>query len=245
MFLPKRKKTAADHSLAISSLKSAIKKWRRTLFELAGSDKYSRFALNELDRKLARHVPFRNGVFIEAGANDGLVQSNTYWFERFQGWRGILIEPVPAKADACRRNRPKALVVNAALVASDDVKSVRMKTANLMAFVSNSFTRPEDEAKHLESAISVQGLGIVEEIDVPARRMSAILDDLKVSHIDVLSLDVEGYEIEALRGLDTDRHRPGLILVETKDIEGVLDVLSHRYRIIEQLSHHDYLLQTS
>src|SRR6516225_8771930 len=79
---------------------------RRTVFEWMGSDRYSRLALNGLDKKLNAHIDIRNGFFVEAGANDGLAQSNTYWFEQFRGWRGLLIEAVPEKAAACRRNRP-------------------------------------------------------------------------------------------------------------------------------------------
>src|SRR5437588_12223158 len=76
--------------------------WRRGLFEQFGSDRYSHLALNDLDRKLSKYLDYRSGTFIEAGANDGLKQSNTYWFERFRNWRGILVEAVPEKAEECR-----------------------------------------------------------------------------------------------------------------------------------------------
>jgi hypothetical protein len=118
-----------------------------------------------------------------------------------------------------------------------------MKTANLMAFVSNSFDRVEDEQRHLHYAIEVQHLESVAEIEVTARTLSSILAELDATHIDLLSLDVEGYEVEALRGLDTDRHRPRFILVETKHLPEVLDALRDRYQAIDQLSHHDHLLK--
>src|SRR5450631_929326 len=92
---------------------------RRPLYEMFGSDRYSHLALNDLDQKLKRYLDFENGFFIEAGGNDGLTQSNTYWFERFRGWRGILVEAVPDQARRCAKNRPRADIVNAALVAAD------------------------------------------------------------------------------------------------------------------------------
>ena len=49
----------------------------------------------------ARHLTRRGGVFVEAGANDGYAQSNTYYFERMRGWSGVLIEPVPELAHHC------------------------------------------------------------------------------------------------------------------------------------------------
>jgi FkbM family methyltransferase len=225
------------------SFRARVKTWRRQLFEMFGSSRYSRFALNDLDRKLEKYLTFRDGIFIEAGANDGLTQSNTYWFERFRGWRGLLVEAVPAKAQACRRNRSRARVVNSALVGSNAVTSVRMKTADLMAFVAGGTGTPEEEARHLRSAIEVQKLKTVEEIEVPAQRLSRILDAQGMTRVDLFSLDVEGYEIEVLKGLDLDRHLPTFILVETKNLSGVLEALKHRYRRIDQFSHHDYLLR--
>lgn len=61
------------------------------------------------------------------------------------------------------------------------------------------------------------------------------------THIDFLSLDVEGYELHVLQGLDLIRHRPTWILIETAALEHVLELL-RMYEVVEQMSHHDYLL---
>jgi hypothetical protein len=60
-----------------------------------------RFALDNLDVKLERYLDFDGGTFVEAGANDGVAQSNTLYFEWRRGWRGLLIEP-------CRSSRKTA-----------------------------------------------------------------------------------------------------------------------------------------
>ena len=51
-------------------------------------------ALNYIDDKLEKYLDFRNGFFVEAGAYDGVDQSNTYYLEKEKGWNGILIEPI-------------------------------------------------------------------------------------------------------------------------------------------------------
>ena len=49
---------------------------RRVVCESMGNARYSRPALNDLDRKLSRWLDFESGFFIEAGANDGFAQSS-------------------------------------------------------------------------------------------------------------------------------------------------------------------------
>ena len=217
---------------------------RRPLFEAFGSDRYSYLALNELDRKLRKYVDFTGGSFIEAGGNDGLSQSNSYWFERFRGWRGLLIEAVPEQAALCRQNRPKAEVVNAALVADANIKSVKIKSARLMAFIPGTRT-VDEEAAHLKAAMEVQGMTEVPEIEVPATTLATILDRRGAKPADLFSLDVEGYEVPVLEGMNVERHRPRWILVETRNLPQVLAVLKGHYRQIDQFSHHDFLLATN
>ncbi len=45
-------------------------------------------ALDDIDIELERHLPRRGGYFVEAGANDGITFSNSYYFEKIKGWRG-------------------------------------------------------------------------------------------------------------------------------------------------------------
>jgi FkbM family methyltransferase len=229
-------------AFGINRARKLYRRFRRPVCEFFGSDRYSHLALNDLDHKLKKYLDFDSGFFIEAGGNDGLLQSNTYWFEKFRGWRGILVEAVPDQARLCSRNRPRAQVINAALVADAATKSVQIKAAHLMAFIPGTRTAAEEDA-HLQSAIHAQQLKHVPEIEVPAATLAAILDRQGRRRVDFFSLDVEGYEIPVLRGMDADKHRPQLILVETKDVQGVLAALKNHYRTIDQLSHHDYLLK--
>lgn len=83
---------------------------------------YRRFfpyaSLNSLDRKIAKYLP-DSGIFIEAGANDGLNQSNTLFLARVRSWQGILVEPVPRLFERCKKNRTESFCVNAALVSPE------------------------------------------------------------------------------------------------------------------------------
>jgi hypothetical protein len=80
---------------------------------------------------------------------------------------------------------------------------------------------------------------------VPARTLSSLLDEMDAPEVDLLSLDVEGHEPQALRGLDLDRHAPRFVLVEIHDMatgrEPIEAILGHRYVAVEQLSPVDML----
>jgi len=54
----------------------------------------------------------QNGTYIELGALDGNLYSNTKFFEEQFGWKGILIEPHPNKFELLQKNRPNNYLFN-------------------------------------------------------------------------------------------------------------------------------------
>ncbi|HEX3909318.1 MAG TPA: FkbM family methyltransferase [Solirubrobacteraceae bacterium] len=223
----------------ILSWKLARVRARREAAETVGQDHLSKPALHQLDVKLNAIIDRDGGFFIEAGANDGFTQSNTYWLERFRGWRGLLVEPMPELAAEARLSRPQATVVQCALVSQETGEKVRMRFGDLMSMV--------DGARESGWTDFGTALGWRDqyELDVQGRTLSALLDEIGAPEIDLLSLDVEGFEGPALRGLDLGRHAPRYILVEIHDRERdrppVEEVLAERYVAHEWLSEWDLL----
>lgn len=206
---------------------------------------YRRFfpytSLNSLDKKIERYLP-ANGIFIEAGANDGLNQSNTLFLARSRGWQGILVEPVPRLFERCKKNRPESFCVNAALVSHEESGvMIDLIDVDLMTSVRRSKNFSFDES-HIKSGEIVQGISR-KSVSAVGKTISEIISESGQVAIDFLSLDVEGFELEALKGFTKEEHFPNYILVETKQIGLVLEVLNYRYELVEILSEHDYFLR--
>lgn len=183
-----------------------------------------------------------DGFFIEAGANDGIKQSNTYFFENQLNWKGILIEPVPEIFQQCKINRPKAIVENCALVADDYhlpeiVIEYTPQTYGLMSTIKGI----ETTAMHLEKAGNEVGEGRM----VKAFTLNQILEKYKADlppKIDFLNLDVEGYEPQVLNGIDFNTWHIEYILVEQQYNKAEIDkILTKHYKKIGKITQHDYL----
>jgi FkbM family methyltransferase len=216
----------------------ALRRARRRAFEAAGSERYSHPEAG-LRSVLAAHLDFDGGVFVEAGANDGFRQSNTYYLERFRDWRGVLVEPIPELYLRCLAERPRATVYNCALVSAHEPRGeLRLRYADLGSTAIGADEYPFDEVNF--------GWDRVYEVSAPARTLSEVIDAAGVDHIDFCSLDVEGFEVQALQGLDLERHAPTFFLVEywtQERLAAIRSVLGSRYELIGKPSDHDALFR--
>lgn len=178
----------------------------------------------------------KNGFFIEAGACDGIFQSNTYYLETELNWTGILIEPNPIYSKECMDNRVKSIVYQCALDSFD---------------CKNETTILYDVAP--KGAMGTVGGGGIWNNDqlpyaimhdkIPVKTLDSILDKENPKSIDFLSLDVEGYELNVLLGIDFNKYKPKVILVESFDnlIKDVDLVLSSYYKLDKKISERDYV----
>ena len=195
-----------------------IKRW------IQRTDRF--YGLYHIDQKLESYLPWWSGFYIEAGANDGVAQSNTCFLERGRNWRGLLVEPIPELASLCRANRPHSIVEQCALVGPGFTgATVPMHYCNLMSVVDGAKQDRNALDAHLTRGAECQGLKTYEVV-VPARTLTSLCEQHKVEKIDFMSLDVEGYELQALEGLDLSRYRPLYLLVENglrPEIRRILD----------------------
>jgi len=179
------------------------------LTELLKRAKYLRphyFGLDNLDQKLERYLDFDGGYFVELGANDGLHQSNTLYYERYRGWRGVLVEPIPHNYLLCRahRSRDTHIFCNACTSFDYKEKFVELVYSNLMSASIGLESDVLDPFAHARRGKIL--LGPTEANFVfgsPARPLNSILTEVNAPQlIDFLSLDVEGAEIDVLKGID-------------------------------------------
>lgn len=230
--------------MIVKRLKHPLSKLRNWLYEalVPSQPTCTRAALDDLDSKLEKYLNYDNGFFIEAGANDGFFASNTYYFEMTRHWRGILIEPIPELYRRCRKLRKNSKVINCALVSNTySGKHVTMRYANLMSIVDGARGDAQKDSAYIQQGLEVQDIKRSYSVRVPGRTLTSILDELAVTNIDLLTVDVEGYEVEALKGLDLQRYRPKYICVEAWARQAIDDYLIPYYEIVDELTELDIL----
>jgi FkbM family methyltransferase len=156
-----------------------------------------------------------DGVFVDVGAAgpDFLSMSALY---RSLGWRVIAIEPNPAFCEAHRAAGHEVLqyacsdrdenAVDFEVVDSHG-ESYQHGTVSYESF-SSLAVKPEYRA--LRADLDVR------QIKVDVRRLDTILAEHApdVTRLDIVSVDVEGWELEVLDGLSFERYRPAALIVE-------------------------------
>ena len=208
------------------------------------------FSLNKLDKKLEKYLDFDHGFFVELGANDGVTQSNSLYFELRRNWRGVLIEPSPYNFHKCMANRglKNSVFCNACVGFEYEDKYVDMKYANLMSISNNLDLDLSNKKVHIEQAKRhLRNNEIVFSFGAKSRTLNDILDEAKAPHnIDFLSLDVEGAELEVLKGIDFEKYKFKYLLIEVRDLKRMqLFLKKYNYFLLDQFSFHDYLFKYS
>ena len=144
------------------------------------------------------------GNCVEVGANDGMTDSMTYHFELF-GWNCLLVEPIPdlARKISVKRN---CIVKNYA-ASSEEGEASFIIAEEALGMSGLELTR-----KQLQ-AITRAG-GTQKEIKVRKKTLDGILEESNFREIDFISIDVEGHELEVLKGFSLEKFNPRIVLLE-------------------------------
>lgn len=176
-------------------------------------------------------------------------QSNSLYFELKRNWRGILIEPSPHNFISCREQRSNQnhIFYNACVGFDYKDKYVDMKYANLMSISENLNLDLNDKKMHIESGKNhLKETEVVFSFGAIAATLNSLLERAKAPNvIDFISLDVEGAELEVLKGINFEDYSFKFMLIEIRNLKPIKDFLiGHGYVLEKKLSEHDYLFKS-
>lgn len=134
------------------------------------------------------------GVYVEAGAMNGIELSNTKLFEEM-GWNGVLVEAMPSKFSELTQNRPRDRCFQCVL--SDTPGDVKhLSVHDTLPQVSSIVEENKSHQEHWHTS------GNSKTVEVKTRTLGDIFKECNLTHVNFFSLDIEGYELFALQGMD-------------------------------------------
>src|SRR6516162_2849198 len=170
-----------------------------------------------------------DGFYVDVGAGDPVTLSVTKWFYDL-GWNGINVEPNRSLFKKLAADRPRDVNLECGAGASRrQAQFMEMPIPELSSFDS----RVQASAKERKIVGTTRTVRVVP--------LTEILDQYADGrHIDFLKIDVEGWEWEVLCGLDLEKYRPTVMLVEAtrpetrieSQLEWEGDLIAARYTFV-------------
>jgi len=147
------------------------------------------------------------GFYIDVGCQNPIKNNNTYLLYK-KGWEGINIDLDEDNINLFNSARPNDINFNKAV--SSDVKDVELY-----------FYHKKSPINTIDKKISeFQKAKVTSVKKITTDTLNNIISNTKYNNqiFDLLSIDVEGHELEVLKGFDLNKYSPKVIVVEYLDL---------------------------
>ena len=168
-----------------------------------------------------------DGVFLDVGSGHGQIGSNTRALEG-RGWTGICVDPFPTAMDE------RTCQMNKVVVSNEAGKQVLFHTHEGLGGIADTLGKWKDEASKAPT------------VEMTTVTLGEVLERAKApAFIHFLSLDIEGAELDALRGIPFDRYRFGAMAIEHNEEEPkrgdiIAFLQEHGYRRVHTYKQDDF-----
>lgn len=167
----------------------------------------------------------KGGFFLDVGCAWPIDANNTYYLEHHLGWTGIGIDALDDYAPGWHEKRSNSKFF--AYLVSD-------RSGGTGTFFKSPNSGLSSTDRDLASG---RGFGDdlkPKKVEIPEITLDDLLDREGVDRIDLLSLDIEGAEPQALAGFDIERFQPELVVVEGNDPVVTKYFDQHGYKQIQR-----------
>jgi len=181
-----------------------------------------------IDFEIRKYLNFNNGFFIEMGAFNGIMYSNTLHLEKYKNWNGLLVEPSKKQFELCKQARPKSEVFNYLCTSSNNAgKDYLFYDMGAMSYskfenTDNDYTNHDKNAKKILDKFQEKE----DSYYIKTITVNELLNSISAPKlINFFSLDVEGAELEVLDGFDFNEYKIQYLLIEARDFNKTYDYL--------------------
>lgn len=146
------------------------------------------------------------GLYVDIGAHHPIKFSNTYKYY-LRGWRGINIDAMPGSMALFKDIRPRDINLEF---------GVSNKEETLPFYIFNEATLNTFDEAQVKFYTESLGKVLKDTVKVPTYPLHKILDKYLPpnQHIDFMSIDVEGLDLEVLKTNNWEKYKPEVVLVE-------------------------------
>ncbi len=176
------------------------------------------------------------GVMVEVGAATPEFLSMSQHF-RLSGWRCIGIEPNPKYVEMHQKRGNEIHAFACSDEDKDDQDFEIVHTGENYEgaeITDHSFSalKVVDEYKRMHA--HYDSLKVI-KAKVNVRKLDTILESLGVEHVDLVAVDVEGWELAVMRGFNTKKYKPKVVVLEN---------YLHKNEYVQYMSGLGYVLST-
>jgi len=144
----------------------------------------------------------KTGFYVDIGANDPVHESQTFHLDNL-GWDGLLVEPLPYYQNLLKEKRSGKVIPFACSNPDNHNKSLPLIDKDGLSTLELDWYASQNKS------------GTAKTINVICKTLDSILEENKVKpEFEFISIDIEGHEIEMLKGFNISRWCPKLILME-------------------------------
>jgi FkbM family methyltransferase len=164
-------------------------------------------------------------TYLDVGAGDPIQANNTYLLH-WNGGHGVLVEPNPAHQASLKMHRPHDVIVQAGVGTADAREAPYYVFKDNPAL--NTFSADDVAVRRREAGHEV----VAEVLKMPLFTINELIEKHLGHAPDLLSIDIEGWDLAVLRTLDYEKYRPAVIIAESLPTGPIPSFLaSKRYRL--------------
>ncbi|MBE0570266.1 MAG: FkbM family methyltransferase [Ignavibacteriaceae bacterium] len=169
------------------------------------------------------------GFYVDVGAHHPKRFSNTYFFYE-QGWQGINIEPMPGSKRNFDKVRPRDINLEIPINSTEEELTYYIFNDPALNGFSKDISLLRNQSPDYR---------IIKTVNMKTKTLSSVLNEHLSGgqKINLLSIDVEGLDIEVLKSNDWRNYKPDFIMVEEKEFNIVKPEQSNIFSFLQQMNY--------